>query len=328
MKEKYINPFTDYGFKRLFGEEPSKDLLQDFLNELLREQEGNIVELSYLPNENLPIALGDRRAIFDIYCKNEKGERFIVEMQKAEQKYFKDRTVFYSTFPIQEQAKDKGKDWNFELKHVYTIGILDFVFKGDESPEDKYRFDAKICDLDSKDIFYDKLTYIYLAMPKFSKELSELESKFEKWLYVIKNLSRLDRVPEKLREQIFLKFFETAEIARLDSSEYKEYQFSLNAYRDIKNSIDWAEEKGHMSGKQEGLIEGEKRGIIKGRQEGRIEGRQEGRIEGRQEGRIEEKSSVAKKLLLKGMEIDIIQEITGLSTEEVNRIKDGLQENT
>ncbi len=320
MKEKYINPFTDYGFKRLFGEEPSKDLLQDFLNELLREQEGNIVELSYLPNENLPIALGDRRAIFDIYCKNEKGERFIVEMQKAEQKYFKDRTVFYSTFPIQEQAKDKGKDWNFELKHVYTIGILDFVFKGDESPEDKYRFDAKICDLDSKDIFYDKLTYIYLAMPKFSKELAELDSKFEKWLYVIKNLNRLDRVPEKLREQVFLKFFETAEIARLDSKEYKEYQFSLNAYRDIKNSIDWAEEKGHMSGKQEGLIEGEKRGIIKGEKRGIIKGEKRGIIKGEKRGIIK----VARSLLLSGMDIDFIANATELSIEEINRIKDEL----
>ncbi len=114
----------------------------------------------------------------------------------------------------------------------------------------------------------------------------------------------------------------------MDSKKIPENEFNPPIRDDIKNSIDWAEEKGHMSGKQEGLIEGEKRGIIKGRQEGRIEGRQEGRIEGRQEGRIEEKSSVAKKLLLKGMEIDIIQEITGLSTEEVNRIKDGLQENT
>ncbi len=129
FKEKYINPFTDYGFK-LFGEELNKDLLLDFLNELLKEKEGTITELSYLPNnEKLPISGGDRRAIFDIYCTNDK----------AEQKFFKDRTIFYSTFPIQEQARDKERFWNFELKAVYTIGILDFVF--DESEADKYRFD-------------------------------------------------------------------------------------------------------------------------------------------------------------------------------------------
>ncbi len=119
-KEKYINPFTDYGFKRLFGEDPNKDLLLDFLNELLREEEGKIMELSYLPTESLPISVGERKAVFDIYCTNEKEEKFIVEMQKAEQKFFKDRTVFYSTFPIQQQARNKGRNWNFELKNVYT----------------------------------------------------------------------------------------------------------------------------------------------------------------------------------------------------------------
>ncbi|MEA3496902.1 MAG: PD-(D/E)XK nuclease family transposase, partial [Bacteroidota bacterium] len=132
FKERYINPFTDYGFKRLFGEEPNKDLLLDFLNELLKDQEGKITELSYLPNEKLPISVGDRRAIFDIYCTNAEGEQFIVEIQKAEQSRsfgIKDRTIFYSTFPIQEQARNKDRFWNFELKAVYTIGILDFVFE-------------------------------------------------------------------------------------------------------------------------------------------------------------------------------------------------------
>lgn len=254
-KEKYINPFTDYGFKRLFGEEPSKELLLDFLNELLREQEGVISEISYLPNENLPISVGDRKAIFDIYCTNEKGERFIVEMQKAEQKFFKDRTVFYSTFPIQEEAKGKGKDWDFELKHVYTIGILDFEFVEDDNSPEKYRYDAKICELEKKNVFYDKLTYIYLAMPKFTKELNELESKFDKWLYVIRNLNTLNRIPEKLKEKVFLKFFETAEIAKLDKKEFKKYQDSLNAYRDVKNSVDFAEEKGHTRARSEVAIE-------------------------------------------------------------------------
>ena len=119
FREKYINPFTDYGFKRLFGEEPNKDLLLDFLNELLKDQEGEITDLSYLPNEKLPISVGDRRAIFDLYCENQDGEKFIVEIQKAKQNFFKDRTVFYSTFPIQEQA-EKG-DWNFEQYYQDTF---------------------------------------------------------------------------------------------------------------------------------------------------------------------------------------------------------------
>jgi len=257
FKEKYINPFTDYGFKRLFGEEPNKDLLLDFLNELLKEEEGKITELSYLPNEKLPISLGDRRAIFDIYCTNEKGEQFIVEMQKAEQKFFKDRTIFYSTFPIQEQARNKDRFWNFELKSVYTIGILDFEFE--ESDPNKYRHDVKLTEQENKKVFYNKLNYIYLEMPKFQKTEKELETRFDKWMFVLKNLPKLDKIPVELKEKIFLRLFETAEIAKLNPEEYQQYEASVNAYRDIFNmqntSFEKGEIKGHIKGKIEGKIE-------------------------------------------------------------------------
>lgn len=252
FKEKYINPFTDYGFKRLFGEEPNKDLLLDFLNELLKDQEGKITELSYLPNEKLPISVGDRRAIFDIYCTNEKGEQFIVEMQKAEQKFFKDRTIFYSTFPIQEQARNKDRFWDFELKAVYTIGILDFVFE--ESDPNKYRHDVKLTEQETKKVFYDKLNYIYLEMPKFNKTEKELATRFDKWMFVLKNLPKLERIPVELKEKIFLKLFETAEIAKLDPNEYKKYEASVNAYRDIFNIKNTAFEKGIEKGIEKGEV--------------------------------------------------------------------------
>ena len=280
FKEKYINPFTDYGFKRLFGEEPNKDLLLDFLNELLKDQEGEITELSYLPNENLPISVGDRRAIFDIYCTNKKGEQFIVEMQKAEQKFFKDRTVFYSTFPIQEQARNKDRFWNFELKAVYTIGILDFVFE--ESDRNKYRHNVKLTEQETKEVFYDKLTYIYLEMPKFTKTEKELKTRFEKWMYVLKNLPKLDRIPARLKETIFLKLFETAEIAKLKPNEYKQYEASVNAYRDIFNIKSTYLEKGKIEGKIE----------------------------------------VAKNLLKNNIAIEIIISSTGLTRGEIEKIKE------
>ena len=287
FKEKYINPFTDYGFKRLFGEEPNKDLLLDFLNELLKEKEGTIMELSYLPNEKLPISVGDRRAIFDIYCTNEKGEQFIVEMHtstplsgtKAEQKFFKDRTIFYSTFPIQEQARNKDRFWNFELKAVYTIGILDFVFE--ESQADKYRHDVKLTEQETHKVFYDKLNYIYLEMPKFDKTEKELESHFDKWMYVLKNLPKLDRIPIELKEKIFLKLFETAEIAKLKPDEYKQYEASVNAYRDIFNIKSTYLEKGKIEGKIE----------------------------------------VAKNLLQNGVDIEVIIKSTGLTEQEINELK-------
>lgn len=308
--EKYINPFTDYGFKRLFGEEPNKDLLLDFLNELLKDYEGNITELSYLPNENLPISVGDRKAIFDIYCVNEKGEQFIVEMQKAEQKFFKDRTVFYSTFPIQEQARNKGKLWDFKLKTVYTIGILDFVFE--ESDPNKFRHDVKLTEQETKTVFYDKLSYIYLEMPKFTKTEKELTSRFDKWMFVLKNLPKLERIPPQLKEKIFLKLFETAEIARLKPDEYKRYEASINAYRDIINIKNRSFEKG----KKKGL----KKGLKKGREEGMKKGREEGLKKGREKGKEEEKIAIAKKAKEQGLPIDVIMQLTGLSRNEIEGI--------
>lgn len=246
-KERYVNPFTDYGFKRLFGEEPNKDLLLDFLNELLYEQEGRIVDLTYLKSDQLGSTEVDRKAIFDLYCENDKGEKFIVELQKTKQKFFKDRSVYYATFPIREQA-ERGTEWDFELKAVYLIAILDFVFdEGQDDPE-KFRYDVKLTDVDTCTVFYDKLTFIYLEMPKFRKSVEELTTRFEKWLYVLRNLNRLDRVPDELREAIFLKLFEVAEIAKFTRAEYDAYEDSLKVYRDLKNSLDTAREEGLQQG--------------------------------------------------------------------------------
>ncbi len=239
--EKYINPFTDYGFKKLFGEELNKDLLLDFLNELLKDEQGQIKDLTYLKTEQLGATDIDRKAIFDLYCENEKGEKFIVELQKTKQNFFKDRSLYYSTFPIREQAK--RADWDYELKAVYTIAILDFVFDSDKNETDKYRYDVKLIEMEKLEVFYDKLTFIYLEMPKFNKSIDELQTRFDKWLYVIRNLNKLDRIPDKLREQIFDKLFEAAEIAKFTQEQVRSYEDSLKYYRDLKNSLDTARDE-------------------------------------------------------------------------------------
>jgi predicted transposase/invertase (TIGR01784 family) len=251
FSEKYINPFTDYGFKKLFGEEPNKDLLLDFLNELLKEEQGQIKHITYLKSEHLGTSEVDRKAIFDLYCENEKGEKFIVELQKTKQKFFKDRTLYYSTFPIREQAR--GAEWIYELKAVYTIAILDFIFDEDKNDPDKYRYDVKLTDIETNKIFYDKLTFIYLEMPKFNKTVEELNNRFEKWLYVIRNLNKLDRVPDKLRERIFDKLFEVAEIAKFTPEQARSYEDSLKYYRDIKASLDTKYEEGLEKGLEKGI---------------------------------------------------------------------------
>lgn len=259
IAEKYINPFTDFGFKKLFGEEPNKDLLLDFLNELLKEQEGKIKNLTYLKNEHLGLGESDRKAIFDLYCENERGEKFIVELQKSKQNFFKDRTLYYSTFPIREQAKQS--DWNYELKAVYTIAILDFVFDEDKTDKNKYRYDVKLIDIHTCKVFYNKLTFIYLEMPKFQKSLEELDTRFEKWLYVLRNLNRLEKIPEKLQEKIFERLFDVAEIAKFSKEEILSYEDSLKYYRDLKNSLDLAKEEGKLEKAREIILNGQQEGL-------------------------------------------------------------------
>ncbi len=226
---KYINPFTDFGFKRLFGTEANKDLLIDFLNELLADEE-QIADLTYLNTERLSRRPEDRKAVYDLYCENRQGEKFIVELQNAPQFYFKDRSLYYSTFPIQEQAP-KG-DWNYELKAVYTIGILNFDLKDTVEGSEKFLHRVKLLDIETKKVFYDKLTYIYLETSKFAKETDQLENRFDKWMYVLKNLSRLQDIPQALQERIFSKLFSAAEIANYNSEEMDAYQESLKTMRD------------------------------------------------------------------------------------------------
>ena len=244
MSGKYINPFTDFGFKRLFGEEANKDILMDFLNELLREEQGEIKDLTFKKSEQLGRQLVDRKAIFDIYCENENGEKFIVEMQKAKHDFFKDRSVFYSTFPIREQA-ERG-EWNYKLNAVYTIAILDFVFEEDKLDPDKMLYRVKLSDIETNKVFYDKLSFIYLEMPKFKKSLDECDNHFERWLYVLRNLEKFDKYPDTLQEKIFKKLFGEAEIAGIAPEELEEYDESLKVYRDMKGCIDTAHSEGYQ----------------------------------------------------------------------------------
>jgi predicted transposase/invertase (TIGR01784 family) len=287
VKARYINPYTDFGFKRLFGEEANKDLLIDFLNQLL-PAEHTIVDLSFKNTEQFGDIGPDRRAIFDIHCENERGDTFIVEMQKAKIKFFKDRSLFYSTFPIRDQA-EKG-DWDFKLKPIYCVAILDFVF--DEEREEK----NCISDVQLKDqycrVFYNKLRYIFIEMPRFIKTEIELETHFDKWLYFLKHLESFESIPEILKEDVFLKGFKIAEIANFDKGQLSQYEDSLKIYRDLKGVLDTSFE------------EGEKTGLEKGKAEGRRA----------------EKLKIAKKMKAKGIDIDTIADTVGLSIDEIGEL--------
>ncbi|MEL6863865.1 MAG: Rpn family recombination-promoting nuclease/putative transposase [Bacteroidota bacterium] len=295
LQDKYINPLTDFGFKKLFGTEVNKILLIDFLNQVLPEKH-QIQDLSYANNEQLGVAEVDRKAIFDLFCTGNNGEKFIVEIQKAKQNFFKDRSVFYASFPIQEQGK-KGI-WNFQLAPVYTIGILDFVF--DDHKEEEQLLHEVTLKNQRCEVFYDKLKFIYIELPKFKKKEHELNSQFDKWLYVFCYLAELQDRPAALQEKIFTRLFEAAEIAKFSKDEREAYENSLKYYRDLNNVIDTSREEG--------------------REEGIEQGRQEGIEKGREEGKKEAALNIARNLKNSGLSNTEIAAITGLSVKEIDTL--------
>ncbi|HPO49926.1 MAG TPA: Rpn family recombination-promoting nuclease/putative transposase, partial [Spirochaetota bacterium] len=286
---------TDFGFKKLFGEEASKDLLIDFLNEVLKG-EHTIVDLTFKPTENFGTTESDRKAIFDIYCKGKNDESFIVEMQKAKINFFKDRTLFYTTFPIREQA-EKG-EWDYKLKPVYCVAILDFEFEK-QKESDRFLSNVKLKD-QYCEVFYDKLTFIFIEMPRFKKQEGELDTHFDKWLYFLKNLPNFDEIPNILREPVFIKGFQKAEISKYNQDELRKYEESLKIYRDLKGVVNTS------------FYEGEKIGIEKGEKIG-IE---KGKIEGERNKAIE----TAKKMKSDGLSTELILKYTGLSIEEIDKL--------
>jgi predicted transposase/invertase (TIGR01784 family) len=244
-EERYINPLTDFGFKRLFGTEPNKALLIDFLNVVLPERH-RIEDLTYGNSETVGNTPLDRKAIFDIYCQTSGDDRFIVEIQKAKQNFFKDRTVYYTSFPIQEQGK-RG-DWDYKLAPVYAVGILDFVF--DDHKDDPTILHTVELKNQRCEVFYDKLKFIYLELPKFTKTIDQLESHFDKWVFLLKHLPHLEERPQSFQEKIFALLFKVAEVAGFSREEQNAYENSLKYYRDLKNVIDTAVEEERALGLQ------------------------------------------------------------------------------
>jgi len=284
--ERYIGFITDFAFKRFFGTDANKDLLIDFLNSLLEGKE-KILDLTYKNGECLPEKPVDRKAVFDVYCTTDTGDHFIVEMQNAKQAYFKDRTVYYSTFPIQQQSK-KG-DWDYKLDRVYSVNIMNFKFdeKSDSQDKDKpkddepYRTDAKIVNLKTNKVFYDKLHFVYIELPKFHKKANELKTQLDRWIYAIKYLSEFKNQPPELAGKVFDRLFQIAEIASFTEQEAFEFEESLKEFRDYNNTI--------KTSFMEGIEKGERETNLKN----------------------------AKRMRDKGYSLEDISEITGLSIEEI-----------
>ena len=306
---KYIDLMVDWSFKKIFGTEVNKDILIEFLKVIFPQYA--ISDITYVPTEQLGIMEDDRKAIFDVLCRTVDGKTFLVEMQRGYQKHFFERALFYTSFPIMKQGKKAlaeeargNRPWDFSLDGVFFLGILNFKYEDDEMTEHRYR----LMEATSKKLMTDKLEFVFVEVEKFDKGEDELETDLDKWLYLLKNMSNLLERPERLRDRIFTKLFDVAELAQLDDKDRIKYIKAMNTERDTYNQIEYARE----SGREEGLEEGHK----KGHKEGKEEGLKEGRAEGVKQNSFD----IAKRMLEKGIDIETISELTGLTEKEISEL--------
>lgn len=280
---QFVNPFTDIGFKRIFGQEISKPLIIDFLNNLL-EGERKIADLTFLDKEIPAQTIDGRSLIYDLYCKDENDEYFIVEMQNKTQPYFKDRSIYYVSQAIAQQG-EKGVEWKYKIHAVYLVAMLNFTLPDIGTT---FRTDVALMDMKNNELFSEKMRMIYLQLPYFKKEAEACENDFERWIYVLKHMETLNRLPWMAQNSVFERLAQIADISSLTKEERIKYDKSIKQYRDAISVYEGA----------------------------RLSGREEGRAEGRAEGIL----STARNMKAKGLSTELIMEVTGLSTEAIEAL--------
>ena len=294
---KFINPFTDWGFKHIFGRDISKDLLIDFLNGLFAGKM-RITNLNFCNTEQIPETNDDRNIVFDLFCTTDNGEKFIVEMQNRSQTYFIDRAIFYTSRAISNQGP--VGEWDYHLTPVITVCFMNFVAFGKEKGESRgrkkeydapFRVDMILADEKTGKRLSDKMHFSFLQLPVFQKEEDECENDFERWIYILNNMETFQRMPFLAQNAVFRKLAEISDISTLSKEEHKKYDESIKRYRDTMAVINSA---------------------VK---------------EGRAEGRAEERAEIALNLFKLGVSIANIVASTGLTEEELAQLinMDGTQ---
>ena len=249
FSERYINPLTVFGINRIFNTESNKELLIDFLNAIIGLSGKNrICDLQFLKPEQLDTMEMGRNSVFDVYCKTACNKSVIIEMQKDPAIFFWDRKLFYSAFPIRDEILTRKK-WNFKLDAIYAIGLLCFSFFDGQENNECYLHKVPLKNTEAQAI-HDKLTYVFVELPKFKKKENELKTQLDKWLYALDNLSEFDKQPAMLSGKIFDKLFQVTDTKNFTPEETQAYSFSEKYYLDYVNSIRTAETEGIQIGKR------------------------------------------------------------------------------
>jgi predicted transposase/invertase (TIGR01784 family) len=297
--EEYVNPYTDFGFKKLFGEEGNKDLLRDFLNTLLPEKH-QIDTLTFHNPERLGDVRTDAALYYDIHCKNSNGEFFIVEMQRTSQNFFINRALYYISDCIRSQdprPEDAADAEVYKLAPVYFFGVLNYTYDG---PGTLFKNSLFIRNVDFRDdnheLATDLIRITLVQMRMFTKQAHELKTHQDKWFYFLKNLPTFHSIPAILNEPIFLKAFKTTQLAGMTEEQRTGYRASRKIQLDRDATIFKQVEDGIAKGIAEGIA----KGVAKGAQEKALE--------------------IARKAKAMGVPLADIAALTSLDVSEIEKL--------
>ena len=299
---KYINPATDFGFKKIFKDE---EITRGFLNALMKKYnpEIHIAKVDITDGEADDSNKNSRRVVYDVHCVTDTEEEFIIEMQNDSQEFFAERIVYYLARSASRQQEKglveytdengeiKKKPWDYRLKNIY--GVFFMNFKDDKNP--KGLTHIALCDTETQGkIDSEVFQYWKIQMP-FYKKMKESDCKddIDKWIY---NLSNMPTMKTNLafanEEPLFRRLENIATYSALTREQQIQYDDSFNNYLAYIGQMHYNLRKGE----------------------------EKGREEGEKKGRAEEKIDIARKLKAANLDINFIAQTTGLSIDEINTL--------
>ncbi len=296
----FINPKTDFAFKKIFGSKQSKDILIGFLNAILYQEKTVILDLEIIDPYQAPRIKGIKDSYLDVKATITGNKTVIIEMQVLNVLGFEKRVLYNAAkaFSIQLRV---GEDYTL-LNPVIALTITDFdMFEGSTKVISRYRLKEK----DDLTDYSNDIELVFVELPKFNKQLSELETLLDKWLYFLKAANTLTSVPPTMKEVPEINHaFEVARESKLTRKELDVLEKREMFIHDSKNAI----------------LKAQQDAEAKGRKEGRAEGRAEGKVEGREEGAKGKALSIARSLL-GVLDVQTISQTTGLSVAEVEQLQ-------
>ena len=333
---RYVDLTFDKGFKIVLGRIGSEEVLRHLLNRLLGT---SIVHLEYRNTEHPGLTEEERSSRFDVYCEDENGSCFQVEMQNWSQKYFYKRAIYYSSLVLMDQAakaqkefketvgERTGKGWDYNFQPLYVVSFLNFSNWTSENAHAKrnpYISTYRYVDIETRDELKDSTNLVFIDLHSFNKKEEECESLEDIWMYCIKNMHSLLVCPEKVMGTEIEDLFVKSELAKMTVEQRLKYEESIMTRNDILNSIaeqlEDAKKEAARIGAEEGMAKGLAEGVAKGLAEGMERGLEEGMERGMEEGKALGRAEAIRKMLSGGLPIEQVSSLMEISVEEVKKI--------